>query len=50
MHYQETSAKENIGISEAIMDVLQKAVSQKGEEDEYIKLVVDYLQVCTRCN
>lgn len=43
MHYYETSAKENIGISEAIMDVLQKAISQKGEEEEYIKLVVDYL-------
>lgn len=34
MHYYETSAKENIGISEAVLDVLKKAISQKGEEEE----------------
>ena len=41
MHYYETSAKENINIEEAILDVLKQAIAQKGEEEEYVPDVVD---------
>ena len=41
MHYYETSAKENINIEEAILDVLKQAIAQKGEEEESVPDVVD---------
>lgn len=47
MHYFETSAKENIGITEAVLDVLKKAISQKGEEEEYdfeIQIISRFVQ------
>lgn len=41
MHYFETSAKENINIEAAIMDVLKQAIVQKEGEEEYVPDVVD---------
>lgn len=41
MHYFETSAKENINIEAAIMDVLRQAIAQKAGEEEYVPDVVD---------
>ena len=45
MHYYETSAKENIGIEEAFLDVLKQAISQKSEEEEYVPDVIDLKDV-----
>ena len=45
MHYFETSAKDNVGIEEAFLDVLKQAISQKTEEEEYVPDVIDLKDV-----
>lgn len=44
--YFETSAKENIGISDAFTSVLREAIKQKeGEEEEFVPEVINLNEV-----
>ena len=43
--YIEVSAKENIGIDEAFNTVLEQAIAQKMEEEEFVPEVIDLNEV-----